>query len=731
MTEKEVYNKNFKLFFQYVGNSSNPSKRKAAQCIHCQVTEKPLTFDAKAATKDNFAKHVRCCTNIPLSLAEEKDLFVALNKNALKEATQTSPQPKIEAYCGRKLSESEAANVNKLLLRWFVTSAIPFNAVDNIWAREFFKAINHNYKPVSRRTLSDVLLLQEYNEVSGLIQTKIESSDNISLVVDGWTDLTGKSIYAIVLGFSDGTEQLYKIFDASAESHTGDFLKRKFIVFAREVGLHRIAAIVSDSASNMVKARELFVNSDGCKHILNVRCFMHAFGVTMGSILGHPELKLIATMCQRIVSFVRASHAANAILHEMGKNSVPEITTGLVSSNTTRITSMFLCIESVLINKLILEDLADNGHISKEEVKNIITNGGFWQKLRTLHHLLKPFSDVIMSIQSNDATLSDVTRYWIYLTQSLTAFVSASNFSAEVKAHIQHAFNKRTAEIPPVTSLLALFLDPRYRVAFIPMEEDDLKLLIKESIKIMCNSQFTSDDLKLLVRQIKQYQSWDEPFCYYSYAGSNFDVVRWWKQFGPEMNVLSTLAIKLHQVKPHGAGVERVFSLFDWHQAKRRNRMHMTKVHHSAAVCQFYKNKEKDSKEKGEKRKIIEIDPQLSDFAEVEETGDELAEEALEQLLEEVYEDDKRIPKKRGGGRKRGENTEESSDDYDLKWDKDWLKENSVFFLCFTMVDYGNKVFSSDYDPTVEIKGKERTFAAVPNDITDLDAFVESAYMQL
>ena len=43
----------------------------------------------------------------------------------------------------------------------------------------------------------------------------------------------------------------------------------------------------------------------------------------------------------------------------------------------------------------------------------------FWGDLELLNALLEPVSAVIMAVQADNATLADMTRYWVYLGQEL------------------------------------------------------------------------------------------------------------------------------------------------------------------------------------------------------------------------------------------------------------------------------------------------------------------------
>ncbi len=72
---------------------------------------------------------------------------------------------------------------------------------------------------------------------------------------------------------------------------------------------------------------------------------MHAYSLCIGSILGHEYATAIVGDAQRIVTYVRASHLPKQLLGESAKHH--NINTTLKTSNTTRFTSIYDCLESV------------------------------------------------------------------------------------------------------------------------------------------------------------------------------------------------------------------------------------------------------------------------------------------------------------------------------------------------------------------------------------------------
>ena len=234
--------------------------------------------------------------------------------------------------------------------------------------------------------------------------------------------------------------------------------------------------------------------------------------------MGHHWSKSIVTDCQKIVTYFRNSHQPNAFLENTSK--ILNISNRLKSSNTTRITSVYLSIQSVQANECSIKQVCQQNQdiIKNKEVKRIIASRLFWSNLEVLCNFLEPFSKVITSIQSNFASLADVTRYWVFLTKSIEKRLE--EFPTEFAKHVIFAFNKRTLEMSLPTTRLALFLDPRYRKAC--DDGDNFKSIVLAGLEIMHSRKYGSRDLMNLKNQLLIYRTFSPPYSSVSFGGSNF-----------------------------------------------------------------------------------------------------------------------------------------------------------------------------------------------------------------
>lgn len=157
---------------------------------------------------------------------------------------------------------------------------------------------------------------------------------------------------------------------------------------------------------------------------------MHGFALAMGSVMGHAWCKDVITAGQRVVTHFRASPNCSALLYKMAAER--SIKTGLVSSNTTRITSVYLCLLSLLLLerpliRFVRED-EEKDRASRllaptkgqdHLVVAVVKQPGFFDKVRPLTDVLAPFNTVITDVQSRDSTLGDMTLVWLYLARHL------------------------------------------------------------------------------------------------------------------------------------------------------------------------------------------------------------------------------------------------------------------------------------------------------------------------
>jgi hypothetical protein len=144
----------------------------------------------------------------------------------------------------------------------------------------------------------------------------------------------------------------------------------------------------------------------------------------MKSAFAHEFARTRIVQCQKVVSFFRASLLAWGQLKEAAEPykgvGVPQ------SANQTRMTSVHMCVQSILKLRPVFESLLQTaGGTIRDDVVTILEDDDFWAETSALEKILNLFSKVIMAIQGRDSSLADVTRYMLFLQVKLGSILQS------------------------------------------------------------------------------------------------------------------------------------------------------------------------------------------------------------------------------------------------------------------------------------------------------------------
>ncbi|CAN0209727.1 unnamed protein product [Phaeothamnion confervicola] len=163
-----------------------------------------------------------------------------------------------------------------------------------------------------------------------------------------------------------------------------------------EIGPEKVAAICTDGAAAMTKGRRDLVSQPKYRHILDLRCQMHAFNLLYGSFFGHPVPKSIMRTAQQIVMFVRASHKVGELVRQKAREMGKKVA-ALKTSNKTRFTSGEASLSSIaelvdVLQSVYVDAPALFQH--KPELVAVLSDRwhDFWRQLREFVKLLLPIS---------------------------------------------------------------------------------------------------------------------------------------------------------------------------------------------------------------------------------------------------------------------------------------------------------------------------------------------------
>lgn len=139
-------------------------------------------------------------------------------------------------------------------------------------------------------------------------------------------------------------EYLLRLEDLTQNSHTSEYLSNVIKDVIRQVGVNKIAAIVSDNAANVAGARQIV--TDNYPSIINVRCIAHCINLISSDIVKIGQVKSLVRRANILTRYFKNSTLANTWLNEAitAKNITGG---GLKTYIETRWTTVYECTSSV------------------------------------------------------------------------------------------------------------------------------------------------------------------------------------------------------------------------------------------------------------------------------------------------------------------------------------------------------------------------------------------------
>lgn len=219
------------------------------------------------------------------------------------------------------LSASQIDEFHKKISQFIYTSGTSFNKLENKDFLAALKVLHPNVTLPSRKTLSDKLLTESYNEMNTKINKIIKQKGNYScLAIDSTTNTIGIPIINFMI-VVDGKSTFYCSKEGGSESHTHQVITHEVSDVMNSVGVDLVVGMCTDNAANNKAAwAELSVLYPkkffyGCVcHELNlvIKDFMN-----LGTLNDFTNLKYLQDNASDVVSFFKNHHEINKQVREL------------------------------------------------------------------------------------------------------------------------------------------------------------------------------------------------------------------------------------------------------------------------------------------------------------------------------------------------------------------------------------------------------------------------------
>lgn len=388
---------------------------------------------------------------------------------------------------------------------------------------------------------------------------KIQDTQALSLICHGWVDEIGKGIINFVVTSS---KPIYFITcNLEQEIDAGDYIGQKMLDVIEEFGSSKFTAIVANNDSNIKQAWRLVKQK--YSQIACVGCISYGMNMLCMDML---KIDVFKTTLQKVFKIIKHIQNSENILELFEKQQIEHYGTtkcSLKMPSKTRLIGAILALNSFKSNKDALQGLVDNNvnSLDTNTTKDIL-NEEFWYKIDETLNILQISSELIQSLESENATLSDVPVVYSNFCKTIADQLNSNTYftTNDIEKIKSLIHTRKNICVKPI-HLAANLIDPRYKGAHV---EDDTPLAT-EFINDYASFIYRNDDEKIS-KILANIASFKTNSGYYGKSNSIWKPVRfvtpsvWWRTFAPG-EVIAPLAIRLLSVPPSSAG--RSFNSFE------------------------------------------------------------------------------------------------------------------------------------------------------------------------
>ncbi|XP_036324938.1 zinc finger BED domain-containing protein 1-like [Rhagoletis pomonella] len=387
---------------------------KKARCRYCQIN---ISF--KCGSHGNLQRHMKAkhpFISIEHQQCEERQLEKESAQEqgqkatqAMRELSQPEPaqrtseqhtvaeQPTISHYVDKPSTGRKAKQIDKQLVQMIAKGHHALRIVEEPEMKRLIQMVSHcpNYQLPCRKTVSEKILPQIYEELLAKAKRKVSESTAVCLTTDGWTSRINEHFIAVTAHLIDKNTNLCSILICCkqfSERHTSENLCN----FLKEVMTewqisHKIAAVVSDNAPNIINVVRL-------GEWKSIGCFAHLLNLIVQH--GVAEISDVLHKVKAIVEFFNRSPRGLQKLMDVQRqlNLSP---LKLKQDVSTRWNATYDMLERILkLKEAVVTTIA----LLRSD---LIIDQQSWEIIEGALLLLKPFYEVTMEISSEkNVTLS-------------------------------------------------------------------------------------------------------------------------------------------------------------------------------------------------------------------------------------------------------------------------------------------------------------------------------------
>ncbi|XP_038695504.1 uncharacterized protein LOC119992784 [Tripterygium wilfordii] len=224
--------------------------------------------------------------------------------------------------------------------RFFFENAIPFNVARSPSFINMCRSIGsygRGLKPPTMHQLRTWILKEELDTSEKIVNDikKTWAHTGVSILSDGWTDISGRTLINFLVNNPNGTVFL-RCVDASEHVKDADLLFKLLDGIVEEVGEELVVQFVTDNASNYKPAGKILMEKR--KHIYWTPCAAHCLDLMLEKIGELPQHKRAVLKAKKVSNFINNHAWVLALMRKFTKREIirPAVTRFTTSVLTLR-----------------------------------------------------------------------------------------------------------------------------------------------------------------------------------------------------------------------------------------------------------------------------------------------------------------------------------------------------------------------------------------------------------
>uniref|UniRef100_A0A182YFM1 Uncharacterized protein n=1 Tax=Anopheles stephensi TaxID=30069 RepID=A0A182YFM1_ANOST len=220
-----------------------------------------------------------------------------------------------DAVTSKPLGAMQKSRLDEALLDLICDECLPFNIVEGEAFKRFIRLLNPKYDLPHRRTISDGLLSNGFQETLARVTENVAQAQFVAITLDSWTNAHGRYCLAVTAHYINDDFNLVSNLLAcndcarSPQAAGRDITEWINQLVVRFKVQNKIQALVTDNVTDAVK------DATSALNVEHLPCFAHTLNLVVQNALRHSIQETVDEI-QQLVSFFQTNTSASERLAE-------------------------------------------------------------------------------------------------------------------------------------------------------------------------------------------------------------------------------------------------------------------------------------------------------------------------------------------------------------------------------------------------------------------------------